>query len=121
LARNVFVSSKPPYINIRLRFEPPGPELEVEALVDTGFDGDISMPPISLPAEVKASAVHFMTLANGSINRAHVFKGTAAVMGIDEPHEVSILVGTSEFLVGRRFTDHFRVTFDHGREVTVEP
>ena len=121
MAPDVFVGANPPYIHIRLRFEPSGPELEVEALIDTGFDGDISMPPVTLPPEVQPVGTHFMTLANGSTARVVVFSGSAEVIAVGEPHEVSILLGTSEFLVGRRFTDHFRVTFDHGRQVVVEP
>jgi len=79
------------------------------------------MPPVILPAEVQPIGTHFMTMANGSAARIPVFSGKAEVMGLDGRYEVNMLLGTTEFLVGRRFTDHFRVTFDHGREVVVEP
>jgi predicted aspartyl protease len=121
LVRHVYIGINSPYVPIRVKFEPTGPELEVEALIDTGFDGHVSMPSVRLPLALLPTASHLMSMADGSMRSVNVYKGTAQIIGLDQAIAVRILLGTSDVLVGRRFTDHFRVTFDHGREVIVEP
>jgi hypothetical protein len=60
-------------------------------------------------------------MADGSTSSATMYRGVAEIIGLDASVLVNIMLGTTEVLVGRRFIDHFRVTFDHGREVVVEP
>jgi len=120
LVQHAYIGTNPPYIPIRVRFLPVGPEIEVEALIDTGFDGHISMPSVRLPATLQPIGVYSIAMADGSMFRATAYRGTAQVIGLEQRITVNITLGTSDVLVGRRFTDHFRVTFNHGREVVVE-
>jgi predicted aspartyl protease len=121
LAAESFVGLNPPYINIKVHFEPSGPDFEVEGLVDTGFEGHIAMPAVRLPTTIRAAGNRVMVLADGTLSTAEIYDGIAGVIGLDQSVAVSITLGSREILIGRRFIDYSRVTFDHGREVTVEP
>jgi len=81
----------------------------------------VAFPQSTLPRGLKPIGQMRWLLADGSMTRVQVYDGTASILGIDRPIPVTISVGGREILIGRRFTDNFRVTFDHGREVVVEP
>jgi predicted aspartyl protease len=115
------VSNHAPYIQIRLKFAGDNSPLEVEALVDTGFDGFVAFPQSRLPDSVRAVGRQIWTLADGSRSVSSLYEGTAEVLGIAATFTGDVAMFGREIMVGRRFTDHFRVTFDHGRQVLVEP
>jgi predicted aspartyl protease len=98
-----------------------GPELVVEGLLDSGFDGFLSFPAINASPGMRPTGSLIWTLADGSRVPTRVYAATARVVGIDLVLVGDVAILGPEVLIGRRFTDHFRVTFDHGREVVVEP
>ena len=121
MVQHVFVSTNPPYVPIRLRFEPNGPELDVTGLIDTGFEGFVSLPPLRLPEEVQPVQSRYLQMADGTVTQVDIYRASAQLIGLEPVLPVSIAVGSREVLIGLAFTNNFRVTFDHGREVMVEP
>jgi hypothetical protein len=49
------------------------------------------------------------------------YRGQVEISGIGKSIQTLIAIGAPEILLGRHVLDNFRVTFDHGREVVVEP
>jgi predicted aspartyl protease len=112
------VSSHSPYIAVRIRIQ--DFILETEAFVDTGFDGGILLPPLRLLDLAPTNLLRTFTLGDGRAVPLPAYRGQLEVVGIATSIETIIAIGAPEILLGRQVLDHFRVTFDHGREVIVE-
>jgi predicted aspartyl protease len=108
-------------VTIRIRFPFLDFDLITSGFVDTGFDGDVMLPPLRLPDNAQPVASRSFRSADGRVLYLPAYSGLVQVEGIDRTLPTSISVGTEEVLIGRGVLDHFRVTFDHGREVVVEP
>jgi predicted aspartyl protease len=111
-------SSRFPYLPLQVDLR--GRRYAVEALVDTGFNGDVSLPFALVgngaPADYEARA----RLADGS--RVAVPAYVAEVrLGPYGPFPVAVLVLGDEPSVGLRVTNRFRLILDHGERVIVEP
>jgi clan AA aspartic protease len=97
------------------------PVRQVEAVIDTGYNGYLT-----LPAEiVKALGLQFAghrrgTLADGSVTRLDVYLATVVWHGL--PAEVLILRTTGAPLVGMSLLDGNRITMDvvDGGDVTID-
>lgn len=111
------VSDRFPYLPIRLLFR--GKDLEIESLVDTGFDGDIALPPELLAGIGLPDQHQRWVLADGTEVGAHGFFGTAEMAGFAQFPVLVTALG-DEPLVGRGITDRFTITLDHGQRVVVE-
>lgn len=105
-----------PYLPLRLQVQ--GRTFEVEAMIDTGFDGDITVPA-HLVSNERPDDRQRWTLADGSRVYAPYFLGSLQV-GDFAPVEAIITALGEEPLVGRSITDRFRLTLDHGERVIVE-
>jgi predicted aspartyl protease len=92
----------------------------VEALVDTGFDGHVTVPPALMSNGASPDGHLRWTLADGATVFAPFYLGTAAI-GDLPPFPVTITALGDEPLVGRGVTDRFRVIFDHGKSLILEP
>lgn len=91
----------------------------VEALVDTGFDGDVVIQGGLITDSQSPDGYLAWTLGDGSVAQAPAYLGTAQI-GHFGPYDAVITVLGDEPIVGRSLTDRFSVTFDHGRRVIVE-
>ncbi len=104
-----FTNSGSPSIKVHLSGIIVGAETEFEALVDTGFDGFISIPlvaafPLGLPLFGTSSFV----LADGSESYRLTAYAKARV-GTDEQHGVVVLeTGNAGVLLGMEFLRTFR-------------
>jgi hypothetical protein len=79
------------------------------------------MPSIRLPPGTQTAGFTTLRMADGRFVGYPFHEGQLEVVGLDVKLQVAIALGGSEILIGRRIIDRFRVTFDHGREVVVEP
>lgn len=94
--------------------------LNVEALVDTGFDGSVALPLRMIDPSIRPDARLPWTLADGSEVRTPAFLATVRIGALPSVVTAVIALG-DEPLLGREVTDRFRVTFDHGQTIRVEP
>ena len=106
-----------PYLPLRLEVR--NRMYEVEALIDTGFDGDVAVPS-SLLASGDPDDYHRWTLADGAALYAPYYLGSVGVGHLGSADAVITVLG-DEPLVGRGITDRFRLILDHGERVIVEP
>jgi predicted aspartyl protease len=111
-------SSRFPYLPVQVDVGQDA--VDVEALLDTGFDGDVALPPDLLPSGEPPAGYMMCRLADGSLVAVPVFRGTVKV-GSFGVFQAYITALGDEPLVGRGVSDRFRITLDHGRQVIVEP
>ena len=111
------ISSRFPYLPLELTVR--GRTEQVEALLDTGFDGDIVLPAGFVPDERRPDTYLQWILADESLVRAPAYLGTVRI-GAFGPFDCAITVLGEEAIVGRSVTNRFAVTLDHGRRVIVE-
>jgi clan AA aspartic protease len=86
--------------------------IELTAIVDTGFDGDLCVPirdAVQLGLElIGESPVEF---ADGTRKNELLFAGSARFFG--ETHEVEIMVTTSQdALIGTRLLNHYSLAIE---------
>ena len=112
-----------PYVRIHLRIlgQQSEVELDQDALLDTGFDGQVILPMAMLDRLGVPESTHHWTLADGSPALSYTYAGLVQLAGLSQETRVSVDVIGSEVMIGRRLIEPFRVTLDHGREVIVEP
>ncbi len=94
--------------------------VQVEALVDTGFDGHVALPAHLLADSEQPDLYVTWALADGSEVLAPAFVGTVH-LGDFDPFSVLVTTIGDEPLVGRGVTDRFAITLDHGQKIVVEP
>jgi predicted aspartyl protease len=105
-----------PYLPLRL--EVGSRSHDVEALIDTGFDGPVAVPPERV-ANGDPDDYQRWTLADGSVVYAPLYIGLVQVGDVGTV-EAAITALGDEPLVGRGITDRFRLILDHGERVIVE-
>jgi predicted aspartyl protease len=117
------VSIRFPYVPVRLRLQQDhtsGQEANLDALVDTGFDGDVVVPPDVVTGGAPPAVYLPWILADGSEVVAPAYLGILWLGGLD-PIDVLVTVLGDEPIVGRSVTNHFTVVLDHGQRLVVEP
>jgi predicted aspartyl protease len=115
-------SSRFPYLTVHVRLgnvQYPDVEFSIDALVDTGFDGGLTVPQALIPARVARYGEHACRLADGSTAMANAYLGFVSV-GALQPIGTLIIALPHQALLGRAVTDHFRLTFFYGRQVILE-
>lgn len=90
----------------------------VDALLDTGFDGYLSVPH-ELVAGASGSAFQDWELADGSLIRIPYYRATLRVGNLPPSPGLVIVLG-DEVILGRAVSDQYRVVLDRGRRVIVE-
>lgn len=111
------ISNRFPYLPLSLMIGQS--TFALDALIDTGFDGDILVPRTIL-ANLDPDIDSRWRLADGSRVSAPAYYGTLRLASIGSFPILAIALGT-EPLVGRGIIDQVRLTLDHGRAVIVEP
>lgn len=100
-------------ITVRHRVE------KIEALVDTGFEGDVVVPKGMLTNGDPPDTLLPWQLADGKVVLAPVYAGKIK-LGKLSSFTVSVVTLGNEVMIGRGITDRFKVIFDHGRKIIVE-
>ena len=114
-------SSRFPYISIRIDFREEPYQLELEAFIDTGFDGELILP-MALAADLPPSKrITTWRMADGSPIRTPHYPITVQVLGLSGNFEANASLLGDLTMIGRLITNRFRINLDHGREVVVEP
>jgi len=100
-------------------------ELDTQALIDTGFSGDIVVPVTEELKPYTPGAYATWTMADGSEVLAPIFLGSIRFPQLDD--DVAEMVGVTvtvlgdQVLIGQSVLRHFTLTLDHGKQVILEP
>lgn len=116
-------SSNFPYLKVHVLIsnqQYPDHEFDVEPLVDTGFDGGLAVPQQMIPATVTPAGQSMWELADGTEITAFWYFGYVTV-GQLPPVPTVVITLDNNPLLGRHVTDKFRLIFDRGRRLVVEP
>jgi clan AA aspartic protease len=92
----------------------------IEALIDTGFDGYLAVPPDVLANGAPPDDYHTWRLADGSEVVTPVYVGRIQLGDISTLPVIVIALGDAP-IVGRGIIDNWKMTFFWGRSVVVEP
>jgi predicted aspartyl protease len=96
----------------------------VEALLDTGFDGDVIIPEGLMTNGKPPDSYLRFTLADqvtSVLAPAYLGRVEVAKLGDMGEHAAIISVLGSEAIIGRNLLRRFRITLDHGVQVIVRP
>jgi predicted aspartyl protease len=110
-------SDRFPYIGLHVEVR--GQLQDIEALIDTGFDGFLAVPPALLDAAQPPDDYQSWSMADGTRVVAPLYLGTVQVGDLAVVPALITALG-HEPLVGRGVTDRFRLTLDHGERVLVD-
>ena len=110
-----------PYPSLAVRFTVEHSTQVVSALVDTGFDGHLAVPASLISGFPSPAYRQRVETATGQVVAVPVFPGTLEFTGSPGSLDVLIIALGDEFLVGLLSINHFRVTFDHGQRLIIEP
>ena len=109
------ISSRFPYLPIRLQVRQ---EIyEEQALLDTGFEGDMAVPQILFEGQ-EPDWYQRWTLAEGSQIVAPVYRSTVQ-LGEFQPVSVLVIAMGEEYLIGLGVLIRFSILFDHGERIVV--
>lgn len=110
------ISSRFPYLPISLQMRQE--RYENQAMLDTGFDGDMAVPASVLEGQ-EPDLYQRWTLAEGSQIVVPVYRGTVQ-LGVFQPASVLVIAMGEECIIGLGILNRFSVLFDHGERVVVD-
>jgi predicted aspartyl protease len=125
---NKLTSSKYPFLPLTIHVRVSNRkniDIHTQALIDTGFSGDIVVPVTGELKQSPPDAYATWTMADGSEVMAPIFLGTIRFPELDE--DVAEMVGVTvtvlgdQALIGQSVLRRFTLTLDHGRQVILEP
>lgn len=113
--------SEAPYPSLALRFTIHGLIGQAHALVDTGFDDYLVVPTSLIAALPYPWHRQRLQVADGAVIEVPAYPGTIELLDRPGPINAYIFALGDEYLLGLATLNHFKVTFDHGQRVIVEP
>jgi predicted aspartyl protease len=125
---NRLISTKYPFLPLTIHVRVSNRkhlELGTQALIDTGFSGDIVVPATGELKQYPPDAYATWTMADGSEVMAPIFLGSIRFPELDadvaEMVGVTVTVLGDAALIGQSILRHFTLTLDHGKQVILEP
>ena len=112
------ISSRFPYIPVRVQLG--RRTFNVEALLDTGFDGAIILPSALVANGAPVERYVRVVLADSSRVLAATYVGTLRIGGMP-PFRARIIALGDEPIIGLTATNRYYVGLDHGRQIIIEP
>ncbi len=110
----------PVHIQIGRSFQTIDFEFDIEPLIDTGFDGGLAVPRDLIPDSVTPIGRSDWRLADETEISTFAYFGYV-IIGQLPPVPALVIALAEEALLGRQVTNNFRLIFDHGSQVIVEP
>lgn len=115
-------SSHFPYLKLKVKIGSTDieQELEVEALVDTGFSGGLAIPKGIIRPSITPYDDMIWQLADETEVLTPAYLGSIQI-GQLQTIPTSIIVLGEESILGQGIINRFKFIFDHGIKITVEP
>ena|SRR6266446_5737209 len=89
--------------------------ITLQALVDTGFDGDLCVPlAMAMTIGLELKDADYVELADGSIRRELIFRGTVRVGDLLPKEGEIVLTDSEQPLVGAGLFEGLRLEIDYG-------
>jgi predicted aspartyl protease len=105
---------------IPLRVHTRREDVDLDALLDTGFDGALLLPPTVLSSIPRQFGTFSGRLADGAEVLAPAYWADVSI-GPVRIERVAVVSLGDKPMIGRRLISRFRVTLDHGARAIVEP
>jgi len=118
MTNGALVSRRFPYILGRVHIG--GQGVDVEALLDTGFDGDVAIPDALIKQAGSPDGHSRWRLADGTSVLVPYYVGTVELAGLG-PFLALVIVLGDEPLFGAGAARHVTIVLDHGRRVLLQP
>ena len=119
MGHSVVASDDFPYLSIRVAVR--DWEVHQQALIDTGFTGDLVVPEGSLPQDIgNPDHVRVYRVADDRFTRAPMFTGELEVMGLPLIQDVTVAELGSRYLIGLGIIERYVVTLERGERVIIE-
>ncbi len=100
---------------------PDGQEFKAEAIIDTGYNGTLSLPPeVIASLALPARGARYVTLGDGNTVLLNIYRAT--VIWDSLPRSVQVMETEDVSLIGMSLLYSYRVTMDivDGGIVTIE-
>ena len=99
---------------LTVRVEGTRKSVEIDAIIDTGFDGSLCLPiPVAIQLGLELSGSQVVELADGSLREELLFMGKAALGDRDEGKTVDISLTESEdALLGVDMLKEYKLNID---------
>jgi len=93
----------------------------IEALLDTGFDGGVVIPPHLITNSAPPDSYVRWTLADGSPVLAPAYLGMVKIGDLGNAGTFATVISVlgDVPIIGRTLADRFKITLDHGRRVVL--
>ena len=89
--------------------------IAVQALVDTGFDGDLCIPlALAMTVGLELKDADYVELADGSIHRELIFHGTVRVGDLSPKEGQIVLTNSEQPLIGAGMFERLKLEIDYG-------
>ena len=111
------ISTRFPYLPVQLTVR--GRTYDMEALLDTGFDGDVVIPQDMITTAEPPNGYLTWRLADGAGVRTAYYLGSIRMGGLGAFPVVANALAYQP-TIGRGVTHRFTVILDNGRQVIVE-
>lgn len=95
-------------------------EFDIEPMVDTGFDGGLTVPRGLIPSSIPPFGISEWKLADDTEVKLPAYIARVTI-GSLQPVATLVIVLGDDPLLGRDVIDHFSLHFDHGNQIIVEP
>jgi predicted aspartyl protease len=95
-------------------------EFDIEPSVDTGFDGGLTVPRGTILASIPPFGTSNWKLADETEIQTPAYIARVTIGSLPPVTTLVIVLGDDP-LLGREVIDNFKLIFDHGRQLTVEP
>jgi predicted aspartyl protease len=125
---NKLISHKFPFLPLTIHVQVSNRKkitLHTQALIDTGFSGDMVVPVTEELKQATPGAIATWTMADGSEVLASIFLGSIRFSQLDtssaELVGVTITMLGDQALIGRSVLRLYSLTLDHGKQVILEP
>jgi predicted aspartyl protease len=107
--------------SLPVRFSIAGKTREIDALIDTGFDGHLVVPVHLVPEFPTPAFRQRIQTASGQVVGVPVYAVALEFVSIRGSFDALAVAIGDEFLLGLLSINRLRLTLDHGLRVIVEP